>query len=127
MCRRVDTDPHSASDRGISLIEMVVAVLVLSIGIVAGFQGLAQARKGIGEELPRILAQQAALNRAEELQLFGAAANLPAEVTLGGITWTVTTTQLPTEGGFVEARVKVAASGEPGAIVTVFAPAGPPL
>ncbi|MEL7117350.1 MAG: prepilin-type N-terminal cleavage/methylation domain-containing protein, partial [Pseudomonadota bacterium] len=66
----------NGQDRGISLIEMVIAVLILSIGVAAGFQSLAQARKGIGEEVPRLIAREVAMNHAEALQLFGIGADL---------------------------------------------------
>ncbi len=109
-------------DGGISLIEVLVAVLVLSIGVVAGFQTLGQARKGIGEEMPRLLAQTAALNRAEELQVLGAAAAgaLPAQVRLGGIAWTLETSVKATEGGFVEVTVRAGAPGQPGAVQVAY-------
>ena len=115
-------------DAGISLIEMVVAVLVLSIGVIAGFQSLGQSQRGIGGEVPRLLAQNVALNRAEELQLLGAAAGgaLPGEVLTGGIAWTVETETAATEGGYVEARIRVSAPGQPGAVYVVYAPAEPP-
>ncbi|WP_049644922.1 PulJ/GspJ family protein [Candidatus Rhodobacter oscarellae] len=115
-------------DHGISLVEMVVAVLVLSIGIVAGFQGLNQARRGIGEELPRLMAQQAALNRAAQFQMLGVAGagTGPTQTALGGIDWHITIETAPTEGGFVEARIRAQAEGHPGALVVVYAPSGPP-
>ncbi len=115
-------------DAGISLIEMVVAVLVLSIGVIAGFQSLGQSQRAIGGELPRLLARNVALSRAEELQLLGAAAGgaLPGEVISGGIVWQVAVGTEATEGGFVEAHVRVFADGLPGAMVVVYAPVEPP-
>lgn len=115
-------------DAGISLIEMVVAVLVLSIGVIAGFQSLAQARRGIGEELPRLFAQQVALNRAEEWQMLGAgpARALLDTVPMGGYVWQIGTEAKATEGRTVEATIRASASGQPGAIVVVYAPPGPP-
>lgn len=117
-----------AGEAGISLIEMVVAVLVLSIGVIAGFQSLGQARRAIGEELPRLLAHQVALNRAAELQMLGAAVagGLPDRVTMGGVDWQIAVAQTPTRGGFVEARVQVWAPGQPGAVYVVYAPPEPP-
>ena len=115
-------------DAGISLIEMVVAVLVLSIGVVAGFQSLGQSQKGIGGELPRLLAHNVALNRAEELQLLGAAAgaSLPGTVVMGGIPWLVAVETAQTEALFVEARIHVTSEGLPGAAYVVYAPVRPP-
>lgn len=121
MLRRV-----KRGDQGISLIEMVIAVLILAIGVSAGFQSLAQARRGIGEELPRLIAREVALNRAEELQLLGASAALPREVGMGGLLWDVEAEGAATEGGFVELRVRVRTDGHPGALLTVYAPPDPP-
>lgn len=115
-------------DDGLSLIEMVVAVLVLSIGVIAGFQSLGQARIGIGGEVPRLVAQTVALNRAEELLMLGAIAGggLPRTVVLGGIDWSVDVEQMATEGGFAQARIRVSALDQPGAIFVVYAPLEPP-
>ena len=116
------------SDRGISLIEMVVAVLILSIGVIAGFRGLGQAQRGIGDEVPRLIAQQVVMNRAEAMQMLGAGqgGSLPDRVLMGGINWDITTETKPTQGGFVEARILAKADGYPGAQIVVYAPASPP-
>jgi len=115
------------NDAGISLIELVVAVLVLSIGVIAAFQSLGQARLVIGGEMPRLLAHNVALNRAAELQILGAAAGagLPGRVLAGGIEWQVSVERAATEGGFVEARIRVTAPGQPGAVYIVYAPPEP--
>lgn len=124
MPARVKPNPQA----GISLIEVVVAVLVLSIGVIAGFQSLGQARVVIGGELPRLLAHNVALNRAAELQLLGAAAatGLPNNVLMGGIEWQVAVAAAPTEGGFAEVQIHVTAPDQPGALYVVYAPPGPP-
>jgi len=111
-------------EAGISLVEMVIAVLILSIGVIAGFRSLSQSQRAIGAELPRLLAQTVALNRAEELKLTGAEAGraLPGFVTMGPFDWAVAVDEAPTEGGFVEATVKVSAEGQPGAILVVYIP-----
>ncbi len=114
------------SEAGISLIELVVAVLVLSIGVIAGFQSLGQSRRVIGQELPRVLAHNLALNRAEELQLLGAGASLPGTLAAGGIAWQIAVDRAETEGGFVEATIRVSAPDQPGAVYVVYAPVEPP-
>ena len=118
---------HLTRDSGISLIEVLIAVLVLSIGVVAGFQTLGQSRKVIGGELPRLLAQTAALNRAEELQMMGITASrgLPTQVRIGPIDWTLEVVGKPTESGFVEATVTARAPGQPGAVYVVYVPLEP--
>ena len=129
MRRRVNPPQFPDREAGISLIEMVVAVLVLSIGVIAGFQSLTQSQKGIGGELPRLLAQNVALNRAEELQLLGAAvgASLPKSVVMGGLVWQVDVEQAQTEAMFVEARISVSAPDQPGAVYVVYAPVSAPV
>ncbi len=109
-------------DDGISLIEMVVAVLVLSIGVIAGFQSLGQSRRAIGAEIPRLLAHHVALNRAEELRILGAAAgrSLPRNVEAGGILWSLDVDEAATEAGFVEATIRVNAPDQPGAIYVTY-------
>ncbi len=111
-------------DAGISLIEMVIAVLILSVGVIAGFRSLGQSQRAIGMELPRLLAQTVALNRAEELKLLGAEAgrSLPDLVTMGPFDWVVAVDEAPTQGGFVEATVRVSAEGQPGAILVAYVP-----
>lgn len=110
------------AEDGISLIEMVIAVLVLSIGIVAGYQSLGQSRLAIGGELPRLMARTAALNRAEELRLLGMAAGrgLPQVVRQGPYQWRIAVDETATEGGFVEATVRADAPDLPGAVFVVY-------
>lgn len=112
----------ASRDDGLSLIEMVITVLVLTIGVAAGYRSLGQAKRVIGEEMPRLMARQAALNRAEELRLLGMAAGrgLPAEVTAGPHAWTLDVVEEPTAGGFVKATVTAGAGSLPGAVTEVF-------
>ncbi|MDF0596406.1 type IV pilus modification PilV family protein [Psychromarinibacter halotolerans] len=115
-------------DTGLSLIEVVIAVLILSIGVAAGFRGLGQASRVIGEESPRLMARHAALNRAEELRLLGMAAGsaLPDVVAMGPWDWRIEVTGTATAGGFVEATVTASADGLPGAsVVTYVLPEAP--
>ncbi len=109
-------------DAGISLIELVIAVLILSIGVVAGYRSLGQAQRGIGEEIPRLLAHEAALNRAAELRLLGMTAGraLPGTVRLGPEDWQIDVTEEATAGGFVRATVRAHAPGRPGALAVVY-------
>ncbi len=112
----------SSQDAGLSLIEVVIAVLILAIGVAAGFRGLGQATRVIGEETPRLMARHAALNRAEELRLLGMAAGraLPEVVTMGPWNWRIEVTEAATAGGFVEATVTARSEGLPGASVVTY-------
>ncbi|WP_415404897.1 hypothetical protein [Tateyamaria sp. SN3-11] len=110
-----------------SLIELVVAVLVLSMATVAAFQTMDVSRRAIGGENPRILALQVAANRAEEAKLYGALAAraLPDTVPFGPFEWSVATDEVPTEVGLVEMTVTVATPGQPGAVLVVYVPPTP--
>ena len=60
--------PAQAS-RGFTLLELALAILVLTLGSLAALRATDQSRLAIGGETPRLLARLAARNRAEELQL----------------------------------------------------------
>jgi general secretion pathway protein I len=112
--------------RGFSLIELLVAVLVLSIGIIAAYRSLGAARVQIGGETARLLAMNAARNRAEELALTGVAAgrSLPSDVTAGAYRWRIETDEAATEVGLVEVTIRLIATDPPGpgAMLVAFVP-----
>lgn len=114
--------------RGFTLIELVVAVAILAIGSLAAYRSFDAAQRGVGGQIPRLLAAEVALNRAAELRLSGMAAGraLPAVVRQGRIDWTVEVTENRTSGGLIEAAITVSARDRPGAHVVVHVPAGSP-
>ncbi len=114
-------------ERGITLVELAVAILILSIGLIATLRTVDQSRRGIGEEPARYLARQVALNRAEELRFYGlaAAGTLPQSVPMGAGVWTITQTQEATAGGFYKVTLQVSAPGQPGAVLVAYAKDGP--
>lgn len=114
--------------RGFTLIELVIAVAILSIGSIAAYRSFDAAQRGIGGQIPRLLAAEVALNRAAELRLGGMSAGrgLAAQVVQGHTTWMVAVSEAPTSSGFVEAAITVSAEGSPGARVVVYVPSGAP-
>jgi hypothetical protein len=50
---------------------------------------------------------------------------LPDRVLMGGIEWRVEVALAATDAGFAEARIRVSAPDQPGAVYVVYAPAGP--
>ena len=114
----------SHNDQGISLIEVIIAVMVLSIGSIAAIQSLSQARKGIGEELPRYLAQQIAINQAEELKTLAGVAPIIDTVEMGNIKWDVEAERKATAAGLVEVTIRVSAPGHPGALLVTYVTTG---
>ena len=119
---------YKQSSAGFTLIELVVAVTILAIGAMAAYRSYDAAQRGIGGQIPRLLAAEVALNRAAELRLLGMAEGrgLPSVVRQGNSEWAVSVVQSATSGGLVEAEITVSAAGSPGARMVVFVPASLP-
>jgi len=110
--------------RGVTLIELVIAVAVLALGTAAAWRSLDAARRGIGGQAGRVLAQEVALNRAAELRLARPGAWQPGPVAMGGIDWSVGATVLAVADGLAETEIVVTAPGQPSARLRVWLPAG---
>ena len=110
--------------RGITLLELVVAVLVLAMATMAALRSTGHATRALGGETARVLALQVALNRAEEYRLFGArvAGGLPREVRYGRTVWGLDITREPTRAGHVLATIGARGDTGPGARIAVIAP-----
>lgn len=114
-------------DSGLTLLELAVAILVLAIGSIAATRATDQARVTTAGVQDRALAQIAARNRAEEVQLFGLAGSLPAQVTLGGQLFDMMTTREVTAAGLVQVTVTARTPRGAGAQYVVYLrPGGQP-
>jgi len=113
-----------APDRGVTLIELVIAVAILALGTAAAWRSLDAARRGVGTQADRVLAQEVALNRAADLRLADRPGPLPATERMGGIDWTLTQTALPAEGGLAQTEITVTAPDRAGARLLVWLPGG---
>ncbi|WP_172299512.1 prepilin-type N-terminal cleavage/methylation domain-containing protein [Pseudoruegeria sp. HB172150] len=109
-------------ERGVSLIEVAVALLVLSAAVAVGFRAVGQARREAQGDLPRLFAREAALNRAEELKLLGleAGRRLPATVGHGPLVWTLELAVAAGPQGLVTATVQARADGQPGGLAVAY-------
>tara|TARA_R110002049_G_scaffold44333_3_gene129868 strand:- start:115894 stop:116280 length:387 start_codon:yes stop_codon:yes gene_type:complete len=114
-------------DRGLTLVELTVAILVLAIGSVAALRAADQSRLAIGGGQDRVLAQLAARNRAEELRVLGGSGGgaLPGVVVQAGRNFTLTTTTARTASGLVEATITARAPGGGGAVQVIYLPVSP--
>ena len=114
--------PAAAATRGITLLELVIAIFVLSIGTIAAFRTIDYAGHAIGGEASRLFAYQVALNRAEELRLVGAIAgrNLPRQVDYGPYRWDISAQEEKTAANLVEITLVVRAKDQPGALLVVY-------
>ncbi|WP_420327782.1 type II secretion system protein [Mameliella sp.] len=111
--------------RGLTLLELVIAIAILSLGTMATLQATGQARHILGGAAPRVLAQLAAENRAEALRLPGAV-DLPESVTLGPYQFRVDSRRRATAAGLIRAEITVTSSEGPGARLVTFLPARAP-
>lgn len=113
------------SERGITLLELVIAVFVLAMGSVAALRASDQARIAIGGAKDRMLAQLVARNRAEELRLpDGGAIGLSDIVPLGGQNFVITTETLPTVSGVVQVAISAQSERGVGARIVVYLQGG---
>lgn len=111
--------------RGLSLVELVIAVLILSIAVIGTYRVLDQSSRQIGTETARLLAGVVAANRAEELRLartagYGA---LPGQVRMGPHMFEVEVSQSLTAAGLSEATIKVRAAQGPQVVLVTYLPA----
>ena len=115
----------TGDDRGVSLIELLVAVLVLSIAVVGLFRVFGAGAGSAGSEVERQLGLIVAQNRAEEIAL--GIPGLADVVTMAGREWRILAEDTATSGGY--ARIALTASpAEGGAAVQLvtYAKGGQP-
>ena len=124
-----ETQCRANGTRGVTLLELVIAVFVLSIGTLAALRSVDHAQTTLGTEIPRMFATQVALNRAEELRLFGSdkGRTLPNTVTFGPYDWQIKMIYKPAGPGNVEVEILAQSQGQPGGRIVVFAPKVPDL
>lgn len=111
--------------RGLTLLELVVAVAVLAIGTLAVLRATDQSGRALGGTEARLLAQLVAENRAEELRLYGSArgSTLPGRVAMGGRDFTVTVDFAQTAANLTQARITARATSGEGALLLAILPA----
>ncbi len=112
-------------EQGLTLLELVIAVLVLSIGTIAALRAMDQSRVAIGGAQDRMLTALAATNRAEEIRLLGAGGSLPQVVELGGQAIQLSTERAPTAGGLIRVDVTAKSPRGPQSRRVVFVPVTP--
>ena len=119
MLRRLKCRRHGT--RGLTLLELVVAVLVLSVGSITAIRATDQSRVLIGGLPSRVVSAIVARNRIQEARLYGPAelGTLPDEVQMGGRTYEIRHETETTAGGLV--RLVVTARGPDGAGVQFVA------
>lgn len=116
---RQEDEPVAVS--GFSLMEVVVAVLVLSIATIGLFRVFDQSVLAASANRDRLLAQLVARNRLEQLQI--GETEFPDRVEFAGRDWLVDMPEKQTSGPFREVRIIVRpATGDGGASLVTYQP-----
>ncbi len=103
---------------GVSLVELVVAVLILSIAVIGLFRVFDQAAASVASNRDRQIAGLVARNVAEGIRL---GIEIPVRTRFGGQEWQIEAAPRRTSGGFDELIIRVApAAGGPGAVLTTY-------
>ncbi|MFK7940742.1 MAG: type II secretion system minor pseudopilin GspI [Roseovarius sp.] len=120
--RRTSNRTTHRGTLGLTLLELVVAVMILSVGSIAALRATDQSRVAIGGMPSRVLAQIVARNRVQELQLYGAVAagSLPGEVEMGGRRFQVSVDTTTTAGGLARAAITVRGPDGPGTYLVAY-------
>jgi general secretion pathway protein I len=102
--------------RGVTLVEVLVAVVILGIGLTAAMRTGTASTRTLEGARTRTFAHWAAVNRAEELRIQGDAAGQgPTEARLGGQRFRVTETREPGPFGLIRVEIRAAGPDGPGA------------
>ena len=106
-------------DAGFSLLEMAVAVLILSIAVVGLCRTFDANLRASDAQRDRVLALMVAQNRAESIAL--GLNDLPPTERYAARDWIVETETTPTQGGFLEISIRVLPSdGGAGARLSTY-------
>lgn len=110
--------------RGMTLVELIVAISILSITSIAAWRGFDQTGREMRGHLERGLAHQVAMNHASELRANGLqqGRDLPDQVRMGHRDWTITTTEDRTRGDLVAVTISVSTPGSAGAQLVTYVP-----
>ncbi|MGH1356940.1 MAG: prepilin-type N-terminal cleavage/methylation domain-containing protein [Thalassovita sp.] len=114
------------AQQGLTLIELVVAIAILSIGSLAALRTTDQARLAIGSQLHRVLTDTALRNRTQELQLLGPYANLPASVQVGNLEISISQNRKTTQAGLVQMTVSAKSQAGTSSQATLYLAPGLP-
>lgn len=123
------SDRQRTATRGITLIELIVAIALLALGTLTAFATLDQAQLGVGGEDSRMLARVVAENRIEALTLRALGGqppdSLPDVVEMGGQQFALEVIQQRTAGGLVQLQVQARPmAGGGGVLLRAYLPGG---
>lgn len=126
MQQRISPRRQMRGMRGLTLLELVIAVVILSIGTLAAVRATDQSRVSIGGGMTRLLATVAVQNRAEEVKLMGLTAvrSLPTKIRLGGQDFALTVETRLTAAGLTQVELGARAVTGEGAVLVLWLPAG---
>lgn len=110
---------HLRADRGFTLVEVLTAVAVLSIALVASFKLINQQTRAAAGLNDRVLAHWVALNHLEERRL---GISSPQDRQMGGITWAIDTRESAGPVDLTRLEITVSSPGHAGAVLVGYLP-----
>lgn len=121
------TPARKRAPAGMTLIELAIAITILSVASLAAFRSFEQAGQQAQGVLARGLAHQVALNHAAELRALGLTDGraLPDQRRMGPYDWAIRLDEAPTAGNLVEVAITVSAPDLPGARLVIYLAAAP--
>ncbi|MGY3670871.1 type II secretion system minor pseudopilin GspI (plasmid) [Marinovum sp. KMM 9989] len=112
-------------DRGFTLVEVLCAVAVLSIALVASFKLINQQTRASAGLTDRVLAHWVALNVLEERRLGITGTAFKDSRDMGGIAWQIDITDTAGPADLTRVAITVASEGHAGArLIGYLPPAG---
>lgn len=109
-------------ERGITLIEVLTALVVLSIALIGTFRTIDHQARSTGALEDRLFAHWLAENRLADLRLEGLPAkrNLSEKVRFAGTDWTIQIRQHDETDRLVRVELEARSERKPGAVLTGY-------
>lgn len=113
-----------ASERGLTLLELVVAILILSIATVGTYRVMGWTGGQLAAERQRLLARVAAVNHAKLMRLSSVteAPPPPSRSEIGGVSYVLETTYETTAGGLSQVTITARSVNGAGARLVAYLP-----
>jgi general secretion pathway protein I len=108
------------TDRGFTLVEVLVAVAVLSIALVASFQLITQQTRAAAGLNDRVIAHWVALNQLEERRLGISVAGGQNSRSMGGIDWDIEIRESAGPVDLTRIEIVVSSPGHAGALLVGY-------
>ena len=111
-------------ERGFTLVELLIAILILSIASVAGYRSMTQSQSVMVGMPVRVLALHVAQNELQQMRLvrLGGDASEAGSVEMGGMSFDITRRTEATRGGLRKVTVRAVGPDGTGVVAVGYLP-----